>query len=550
MRKGLRLTKRLVALFLVLLLSIESLAAVVSDNDGSAFITKAEFDSLKNNFQSQIDQYNTSIDSKIDGAITSYLSGINISKEVTHKVEIADWGKVLATNHVLAEDWTAPNINLTFNCSYCSTNYNGTWWETWWGTAAVIWQNPSAFHCVRNLVSAGAESNTYTMPDTVVWIGQSTNLQDYITAVKCGVCKSIWTITGAQQHWYSYLFGATTGGVDMSVIYALQMEKGYVKGKAVNTIWNAQMYWNCGIAGQCFPLYPREENDWVNRNINTSISLEYVDGKQYQNEHIINWGNYDWYALTDPTWQNTLGPNQRWTENDLLTNSSVTKKGYWGCTELNDQARSGQSPAEWAASNKAYSPSSPPTGSVAYQSTEKRSFGSYNSGSYGGTRTDKVMSVGVLDKTYKSEKIYQWDGKRKLIRDDKKEVEKVNLYNGALIAYAKMDEIFKWEPKITGYYKDGTTNTPITNWRVKLSKTPFGVEDSVSSVEDVLKNKGQSEDYLVTDTSGSCKFNVEIGSDTTIYCKWWPDDTTICSTKEWFGTLDLTQWGTYSITEE
>lgn len=69
----------MVALFLVLILSIDSFAAVVSDNDGSAFITKAEFDSLKNSFQSQIDQYNTSIDSKIDGAIASYLAGIKVS---------------------------------------------------------------------------------------------------------------------------------------------------------------------------------------------------------------------------------------------------------------------------------------------------------------------------------------------------------------------------------------------------------------------------------------------------------------------------------------
>ena len=66
MDRGIRLIKRMVALFLVLLLSIESFAAVVSDNDGSAFITKAEFDSLKNNFQSQLDSYNTSIDNKID----------------------------------------------------------------------------------------------------------------------------------------------------------------------------------------------------------------------------------------------------------------------------------------------------------------------------------------------------------------------------------------------------------------------------------------------------------------------------------------------------
>ena len=75
-----RLIKRVVALLLVLLLSIESFAAVVSDNDGSAFITKAEFDSLKNDFQSQVDQYNSSIDNKIDGAIASYLAGINMQK--------------------------------------------------------------------------------------------------------------------------------------------------------------------------------------------------------------------------------------------------------------------------------------------------------------------------------------------------------------------------------------------------------------------------------------------------------------------------------------
>ena len=70
--------KRKLALILVVLMSINSFGAVVSDNDGSAFITKAEFDSLKNDFQNQIDQYNTSIDSKIDGAIAAYLAGIKV----------------------------------------------------------------------------------------------------------------------------------------------------------------------------------------------------------------------------------------------------------------------------------------------------------------------------------------------------------------------------------------------------------------------------------------------------------------------------------------
>ena len=81
MRKSTKLVKRFVALFLVVLMSIDGFAAVVGDNDGAAFITKAEFDSLKNLFQAQIDQYNSSLDNKIDGAIASYLSGIRVAKK-------------------------------------------------------------------------------------------------------------------------------------------------------------------------------------------------------------------------------------------------------------------------------------------------------------------------------------------------------------------------------------------------------------------------------------------------------------------------------------
>lgn len=65
---------------LILIANIITFAAVVSDNDGSAFITKSEYDSLKNNFQSQLDSYNTSIDAKIDNAVASYLAGIKAEK--------------------------------------------------------------------------------------------------------------------------------------------------------------------------------------------------------------------------------------------------------------------------------------------------------------------------------------------------------------------------------------------------------------------------------------------------------------------------------------
>ena len=79
-----KVLKNSLCLVFAFMLSINSFSAVVSDNDGSAFITKAEFDSLKNDFQSQLDSYNTGIDSKIDSAIASYLAGIKM--ETSRKI--------------------------------------------------------------------------------------------------------------------------------------------------------------------------------------------------------------------------------------------------------------------------------------------------------------------------------------------------------------------------------------------------------------------------------------------------------------------------------
>ena len=77
-----KIFKKALCLFFALLLSINSFAAVVSDNDGAAFVTKAEFEGLKKDFADQITNYNTSIDSKIDGAIASYLAGMKLSQKV------------------------------------------------------------------------------------------------------------------------------------------------------------------------------------------------------------------------------------------------------------------------------------------------------------------------------------------------------------------------------------------------------------------------------------------------------------------------------------
>ena len=77
-----RLIEKIFIMLIIFCMTCVNYAAIVSDNDGSAFITKAEYDSLKNNFQSELDGYNQNIDNKIDAAIASYIAGIKVDKEV------------------------------------------------------------------------------------------------------------------------------------------------------------------------------------------------------------------------------------------------------------------------------------------------------------------------------------------------------------------------------------------------------------------------------------------------------------------------------------
>ena len=100
MKKSSRFIKRRLALVVVLLLSIESFAAVVGDNDGAAFITKAEFDSMKNDFQSQLDRYNSSLDNKIDGAIATYLAGAKVTSQMTILPQVSNYEEIMWIN-----DW-------------------------------------------------------------------------------------------------------------------------------------------------------------------------------------------------------------------------------------------------------------------------------------------------------------------------------------------------------------------------------------------------------------------------------------------------------------
>ena len=107
--KNIRIKFVIVSL-LIIAICIPSFSATVSDNDGSAFITKSEFDSLKTNFQAQINHYNTSIDSKIDAAIASYLAGIKV--ESNTDIESTLWVANQSKPVKFTSTWDVPTTMI------------------------------------------------------------------------------------------------------------------------------------------------------------------------------------------------------------------------------------------------------------------------------------------------------------------------------------------------------------------------------------------------------------------------------------------------------
>ena len=118
MRKSVKRIKNIIALLLVIFSVVETFAVAVSDNDGSAFITKAEFDSLKNDFQTQIDQYNTTIDSKIDNAIASYLSGVKVEQE--RQMDSIIYRSNTYKDVIFSNNWTVPFTAIGDKCTVAS----------------------------------------------------------------------------------------------------------------------------------------------------------------------------------------------------------------------------------------------------------------------------------------------------------------------------------------------------------------------------------------------------------------------------------------------
>lgn len=133
-----KIAKKLIIAFAIVINVFSSFSAIISDNDGSAFVTKGEFDVLKDSFNEQIDNYNNSIDSKIDGAIAQYLAGIDKSipsynlydKFVSASGSKPVWLNTLDTGSVSTSGFDMQGLVTIYgnicNNIFCYLGYGGT----------------------------------------------------------------------------------------------------------------------------------------------------------------------------------------------------------------------------------------------------------------------------------------------------------------------------------------------------------------------------------------------------------------------------------------
>ena len=316
--------KRAVATFLVVLMSIESFAAVVGDNDGAAFITKAEFESLKNDFQSQINQYNASLDSKIDGAIASYLAGISVSSvTLTNTLNAGEWEAV--DTEYKTDDYTwrykygSPRIEWTF--AQVGPMYNTT--PNYKKESSVdVWANMPAptladAHYQHKLcVSIVNATNR-----TASWTGTAYKAYDSVTAMSAVYSSSFGVeLTDASTNYYISTFRADRVGPYKWENYSGKGILNFIWSKSINaddystegTIVSQNVVHNWGKMQQQKIILVQNSKPYMNFN-------RYPDQR--------NWGFY-----TNPTTTtDNTSYEKLWTDTpNVNQNLPSQMKNCWG----------------------------------------------------------------------------------------------------------------------------------------------------------------------------------------------------------------------------
>ncbi len=503
MKKSTIIVKRALALFLVVLMSIENFAAVVGDNDGAAFITKAEFDSLKNNFQSQIDQYNTSIDAKIDGAIASYLAGIKTNAIRSPGFIYSQWDEFSMNNDFIVDECAMPNIR------FCTTSQvaglastDNTHGQHWTGYVEFSYMQNHLQK--RKIVEAGNESTLGVCPRTVLWVGL---YEDVIEQIE--MAESYY---GFAQPWSTGTPKSALAN-NAGTSYINKLWSGFEYGYKSSDIMRSGIeFANKDGAGYYGVM--RIDRAWHLNTNNLSLDTE---KKKF--EHIGDFNSQKLYWISDPDWLHTVNKN---TQDDNVPFGKASMSIDFARTKWIDN------------------------GGIQHWSVTSN-FVLYT-GAYGTNDNTTIRGhVGLLPNGYTAENIKWSNSPTQAMSKDTTYIADTDeaISYGFPICAVDDGEKFNWDFEIEScqYCKKdsaGSRTESSYNGRYKVYFCFGGFKNGVDVVDGGAKiydPSNPTNSYFETNDQGKIKINFKCEKSGILYAKWEPIDLPT-DYEGWIATID------------
>ena len=534
--------KKFAALFLVVLMSINSFAAAVSDNDGAAFITKAEFDSLKNTFQRQLNAFNTSIDNKIEDAIIGYVSGTKIGKTSTKNIINFKWEDVSELNGVLDNTYKVPSITFDFFLNSRSRQNNtdaydsaSFWYLVTHYSSATYNESWAAIkNCYRNLVKT---TENYPAVGDIIWYGQATRYHE-----KFNIARLVYHYNPARAM-------GGTANIDWPWLDRQYTQQFSIKMRNFTTLVAPGYVTNWdNVKTAAWPIKylfhyedkptatdginaDRENNltsDVIHDSFVTEISLDYDDdGNNIRYEHIISHSKDDEWRLSNPDWNLLLNasPESNIKASDLMTAASIDGEcRVMGVAHHTNPHQGGRQTA-------------PITQEITNDAT--------------------MPSLGLFANKCKASVIYQ-DNEKYDISTEKKKItkDKPTLPQGFQLLAAEKDAVIEWEPVFNYVKAKNSSTTWVENAHeldVYFSCGPFSDKyDTIKKIQVQVGTDTAKKDYATTTTTDGkkkCKVKFTMPEDGIVYVKWTPHFSgTSYINHYWLATLDISNCKTYKST--
>ena len=530
--------KKALCLIFAFLFSIESMAAVVSDNDGAAFVTKAEFEALKENFANQVDNYNDSIDSKIGGAIASYLAA-RVGKKEKENILNQSWEEISFINGVLNNTFKLPDVNLLFGHSsmywaaidYQPPSMANNFYYIVQHTSRTVYKKEwnSVGNVFRNLVISDQPYGDAN--GKLIWAGQALRYNE-----KWMINRMVpnWPVSSNQ---WTYLDRPDIQEfeIEMTNFYSL-VEVGDARNwdSVKSSVWPVGYKWKYRGRGTSTSWSSKVisfPSDWNWDSASTQVFLDTDNnGKKTKYDHIIEHDKTQMWEVFNPNWSHLIvkSNNSTITANNLKSAATTTSKARtFGLAMHATSAATGDHPRGMD--------------DVSVTQT---------------TETNSILpSLGLISGGVRSDAIYQDNDIHeveistgiKVTKDSPK------LHEGFQLLAAKQDDKIEWEPKFSLTHVHNGADSYVDNEHevdIYFSHGPFTNDITTSNLIKVKINNETTEKNYATTSSRACKVEFEMPENGIVYVKCVPHNAGTYLNSDWIITLDLNSCKTYMLLRE